>query len=181
MKLIKQIFSVLVILVLLAGCSVKTKGLNIGGNILSSEKLVHGESNEIEDEEKSIVDLISEQPLENTAYWYIVGSDLFIPREHIEELVEILDAGNWEEKDYIANDETQRTIVINFNEFPEGKNADNFDYSMGTYVKTQLSIDTESNIAFNSYSTKGRVYALNKDTVEKLQNFINLKAVEQIK
>lgn len=128
-------------------------------------------------EEKNIIDLISEQPKNNTAYWCVISSDVYILRKDINELVEILSLENWENAGKISEEDTLRTIVINFNEFPEGKNEQNFDYKMGTVVRTQLVIETERQIAFNGYSTKKETYLLSSDIINALQNFIDEKAI----
>jgi hypothetical protein len=127
--------------------------------------------------DKSFIDIISEQPTNNTAYCYVVNSDKYILRDDIAELVEFLQPQNWKSAGKASDEKNFKDVIINFNEFPEGKNEKNFDYSKGTYVIKQLVIQTESRFVFDGYSTEGEKYLLNNDIVTDLQAFIAKKAV----
>lgn len=113
----------------------------------------------------------------DTAYCYVVSSDVFILKKDIPELLEILHPENWKSSGEIANEKTRRDIVINFNEFPEGKNEQNFDYNMGTLVVRQLAIQKEPLFVYDGYSTKGELYSLSSDTIKGLEAFIDQKTV----
>lgn len=127
--------------------------------------------------DKSCIDIISEQPTNNTAYCYVVNSDKYILRDDIAELVEVLQPLSWKIAGKASDEKNIKDVILNFNEFPEGKNEKTFDYSKGTYVLKQLVIQTESRFVFDGYSTEGEKYLLNNDVVTDLQAFIARKAV----
>lgn len=139
---------------------------------------ISGCSNEkVENKQKNFPNVVLEQPNNNTAYCYVVGSDAFILKNDIPELVKLLRPENWKSSGKMVDEKTSRDIVINFNEFPVGKNEQNFDYNMGTVVVNQLTIQKETPFVFEGYSAKGEMYLLSSDTIKALQTFIGEKAI----
>lgn len=134
-------------------------------------------------EEKNFISILSEQPTSDIAYCYVVNNDKYIFKDDINELIEILKLQNWKSEGKTLEEYTSNDIVINFNEFPEGKNDKNFDYNMGTYVSNQLIIQTENYLAFkrSSGETESERYLLDRDVVSDLQTFISKKAISHEK
>ncbi|KAB3538637.1 hypothetical protein F8154_01745 [Alkaliphilus pronyensis] len=123
--------------------------------------------------------MISEQPDSNTAYWYVVSNDSFILKQDIEELIDILSLETWKPTNEVVNDKLSRDIVINFNKFPEGKDEQNFDYNMGTFVTNQLTISKENQMVFDGHSNGDTVYSLDSDIINAIQLFIETKAISK--
>ncbi|MHC1683088.1 MAG: hypothetical protein AB6733_09095 [Clostridiaceae bacterium] len=130
-------------------------------------------------DDKNFISILSEQPTNNIAYCYVVNDDRYILKDDVQELIEILQLEDWENEEKTLEEYTSKDIVINFNEFPKGKNEKNFDYNTGTYVTNQLIVQTEKCFAFkrSSGETKSERYLLNSDIINTLQTFISKKAI----
>lgn len=131
----------------------------------------------IKNEPDAFIDLLSNQPNDNMAYCYVVSSDKYILKKDIPELMKILSLSKWKKIDKEVNEKISKNIVINFNEFPKGKNESNFDYNMGTIVITQIAIDKESKVAFDGYGNKENSYFVDGNIIDALQTFINEKSL----
>lgn len=126
---------------------------------------------------RSLIEIISKQPTDNSIYCYVVNSDKYILKDDIPKLVEILKLENWKNVGKASDEKTSKDIIINFNEFPEGENEKTYNFNVGTRISIQLVIQAESNIAFNGYSTESDRYILKSAIINELNTFIAQKAI----
>ncbi|WP_027632392.1 hypothetical protein [Clostridium hydrogeniformans] len=131
----------------------------------------------IKNEPDAFIELLSNQPNDGMAYCYVVSSDKYILKKDIPELMKILSLNEWKRTDKEANEKTSKNIIINFNEFPKGKNEANFDYNMGTIVIAQIAINKESKVAFDGYGNKENSYFVDSNMIDALQTFIDEKSL----
>lgn len=126
---------------------------------------------------RSLIDVLSEQLTDNSIFCYVVNSDRYILKADIPKLLEILKLENWKNVGKASDEKTSKDIIINFNEFPEGENEKTYNFDIGTPISIQLVIQAESNIAFNGYSAESDRYILNSAIINELKTFISKKAI----